>query len=105
MTDDGGVLGNLPRSRPGTRSEKRASAGGAAAAKAPRTASKRPGSAARRQPSAARRRRPKDEPGRPVGRRRGPVGEVIRGAAKAAETGVRVAGTVAHEVLRRVPRP
>jgi hypothetical protein len=101
MTDDGGVLGNLPRSRPGTRSEKRASAGEAAAAKAPRTAPKRPGSAARRQPSAARRRRPKDEPGR----EHGPVGDVIRGAAKAAETGARVAGAVAHEVLRRVPRP
>jgi hypothetical protein len=101
MTDDGGVLGNLPRSRPGTRSEKRASAGEAAAAKAPRTAPKPSGSAAGRQPSAARRRRPKDEPGR----ERGPVGDVIRGAAKAAETGARVAGVVAHEVLRRVPRP
>ena len=101
MTDDGGVLGNLPRSRPGTRSEKRASAGEAAAAKAPRTAPKPSGSAAGRQPSAARRRRPKDE----RGRERGPVGDVIRGAAKAAETGARVAGAVAHEVLRRVPRP
>ena len=94
MTDDGGVLGNLPRSRPGKRSEKRASAGA------------RPSGAATKRPSSQTRRRLRDRPGTPPARRSNdPVGEVIRGAAKAAETGVRVAGAVAQEVLRRVPRP
>jgi hypothetical protein len=102
MTDDGGVLGNLPRSRPGRRSEKRASAG----AEQPGAAAKRPSSrsgAARKGPSP---RRPAEASRTPApSRSADPVGGVIRGAAKAAGTGVRVAGAVAQEVLRRVPRP
>jgi len=98
MTDDGGVLENLPRSRPGRRSEKRASAGGGAATKRSRA---RPKGSSTRTERPAEHRQPQ-----PAARRSAdPVGDAIRVAAKAAETGVRVAGTVARELLRRVPRP
>jgi hypothetical protein len=98
MTDDGGVFENLPRSRPGKRSEKRASAAPGAAPKRPRPAAKGP--------SGQTRPHSEERPREPVARRTAdPVGHVVRGAAKAAETGVRVAGTVAQELLRRVPRP
>jgi hypothetical protein len=92
------VLENLPRSRPGRRSDKRASPGAGAA-------EKRSGSTAKR--SSGKTRRTTGNRGRQpaAGRSADPVGGVIRGAAKAAETGVRVAGAVAQEVLRRVPRP
>jgi hypothetical protein len=98
MADDGGVLENLPRSRPGTRSEKRAAAGAGAAPKR---------SQARPKPSSSQTRGRADNRRRQPAARRSadPVGGVIRGAAKAAETGVRVVGAVAQEVLRRVPRP
>jgi hypothetical protein len=98
MTDDGGVLENLPRSRPGRRSEKRASPGAGAATKRSRARPK--GSASRTG------RRAEDRQPQPAARQSpDPVGDAIRGAAKVAETGVRVAGTVARELLRRVPRP
>jgi hypothetical protein len=98
MTDDGGVLENLPRSRPGTRSEKRASAGAGATTKRARA---RPKGSSSRTGARAEDRQPQ-----PAARRSAdPVGDAIRGAAKAAETGVRIAGNVAREFLRRVPRP
>ena len=106
MTDDGGVLENLPNSRPGRRSAKRdrpaktaaraaakAEAGGKAAAKAPRTPKTSP---------------PKRTAEREVqaGATSGdPVVAVVRGAAGIAVTGVKVAGAVTHELLRRLPRP
>jgi hypothetical protein len=131
MADDEGVLGKLPNSRPGTRSEKRASAdrpgktasraaakaeaGGKPAAKAapgskPRARAKpaataKPGRAAAGAGArtAAERRQPADPP-RPE-----PSGDavtsVVRGAATVAATGVRVAGAVTQEILRRLPRP
>jgi hypothetical protein len=113
-TPDGGVLGNLPHSRPGRRSEKRdagrpAEATGAAAEKAEAIDSAaaktpRPKRAARpRTPAAARPRRtqaPTPEP-----RSRGPVEEAVHLAGRIAGTGVRVAGGVTKEVLRRLPRP
>jgi hypothetical protein len=98
MTDDGGVLENLPRSRPGRRSEKRASAGAGAATKRSQA---RPKGSASRTGGRAEDRKPQPAAARSAD----PVGDAIRGAAKAAETGVRVAGTVARELLRRVPRP
>ena len=83
MTDDGGVLGNLPNSRPGRRSDKR-----------PAT----PGGAAKRRPPAA----PKPAEKEPQA---DPVGDVIRAATGLAGVGARVANGVAREVVRRLPRP
>ena len=87
MAEEDGVLGNLPRSRPGKRSDKRgagrpAGAAGAAGAKAEETAV------------------PADPP---LGT--DPLSGVVRAATKVAGTGVRVAGAVSREILRRVPRP
>jgi hypothetical protein len=83
MTDDGGVLGNLPNSRPGRRSDKR-----------PAT----PGGAAKRRPPAAAKRAEEAPPA-------DPVGDVIRAATGLASVGARVANGVAREVVRRLPRP
>ncbi|MGH2845956.1 MAG: hypothetical protein ACRDL0_08075 [Thermoleophilaceae bacterium] len=93
MTDDGGVLENLPRSRPGRRSEKRAGREAAAA---------RPSSAStpRRRPRPT----PPDPPA-PASRDGDPIGEAIRTVAGIAATGARVANGVARGVLRRLPRP
>jgi hypothetical protein len=92
MTDDGGVLENLPRSRPGQRSEKRKS----------RPAAK----------ADAKRGRPTSRPAKPSAtaapraeRGADPVGGAIRVVAGLAGTGARAAGGVAREVLRRLPRP
>ena len=102
MPDDEGVLSNLPHSRPGQRSDKRAAgAPGAAARRAERTG------APAAEPAPAGTRRPKPEPPaaaqEPEGH--GPVGGVLRTGAKLAGFGVRTAAGVAGEVLRRLPRP
>jgi hypothetical protein len=100
MTDDQGVLGNLPRSRPGQRSEKRASrgerkeragAGGRTARTSAAAAGTRPRSSSRPQPTP------------PAGA--DPVRGAILGAAGLALTGAKVATGVTREVLRRLPRP
>jgi hypothetical protein len=96
MTDDGGVLGNLPRSRPGQRSEKRTTAKAAPAG----GATKRPKSAPRTAAPASESR--DAQPAAPAG---DPVGDAIRTVSGVAATGARVAGGVAREVLRRLPRP
>jgi hypothetical protein len=83
MTDDGGVLGNLPNSRPGRRSGKRPATPRAASTPRPQTAAKPAEEAA-----------PTD-----------PVGDVIRAATGLASVGARVANGVAREVVRRLPRP
>jgi hypothetical protein len=143
MTDEGGVLGNLPNSRPGKRSAKRerpASAAEKAAVKA--EASGKPAAKPARTSKAARR---SAKPGRaaagaasPRGRttavkgggaedgvdlmhdidakgrherprepeRSGdPLSAAVRGAAGIAVTGVKFAGAVTQELLRRLPRP
>ena len=135
MNDDGGVLGRLPRSRPGTRSEKRTGAGGPAkrtpkagprpakktakatsAAKAP-TAAKPP--KAPKAPKAATpprapapkplpRERPQGRPAHsapPPERGGDPVTDALRAGAKVAEGGAKLAGGLARELLRRLPRP
>jgi hypothetical protein len=79
MTDDGGVLGNLPNSRPGRRSTKRPAS--------PPPASKQPPAAAER-----------DTQG-------DPVGEAIRTATGIAAAAARVANGVARELVHRLPRP
>jgi hypothetical protein len=103
MADDDGVLGNLPHSRPGTRSEKRESS----AAKAPRTSKPR----TRAKPAPARaKERPDAERPQPAGSpppqpSADAVTSVVRTAANVAANGVRVAGAVTQEILRRLPRP
>ena len=77
--DDRGLLGNLPRSRPGTRSEKRAGAS---------SAEESPASPKPAEPAAG-----------------DPVGGALRTAARTAEAGLRTAGDVTREILRRLPRP
>jgi hypothetical protein len=81
MADGDGVLGNLPNSRPGRRSEKR-----------PAT----PRAAAKGRPVAA---KPVEET------QADPVRDVIRAASGLASVGARVANGVAREVVRRLPRP
>jgi hypothetical protein len=135
MADDGGVLGNLPRSRPGHRSEKRTEKTAAkAAARAERSGAKAaspPGGAKAASPTGAPKaasgprsgspRRAKGAPTTPkpagedrtaaragdpsAGRAGDPVGDAIRTVAGVASTGAKVAGGVAREVIRRLPRP
>jgi hypothetical protein len=93
MPDDPGVLGNLPRSRPGRRSDKR---GGRKPASA---------STAQGKPKA---KRPAAKAGGTAGRQRtqaeaqsvDPVTEAIRLAGQAAALPFKVAG----EVIKRLPR-
>jgi hypothetical protein len=82
MTDDGGVLGNLPNSRPGRRSEKRPA---------------QPRAASQPAPAAAKRREQEEEAD--------PVGDAIRAATGIAASGARVANGLARELVRRLPRP
>jgi hypothetical protein len=95
--EDAGVLGNLPRTRPGRRSDKRsagrpAEAAGAAGARTPRP--KR----------AAAQRKRASEPA-PEPQRGGPIDDVLHGAGRIAGAGARIADGLAREVLRRLPRP
>lgn len=100
MPDDPSVLGNLPRSRPGRRSDKR---GGAKAAARPTTTPKpkpkRSGAAKPRAQarSAATQPPPTQSPATPTD----PVTGAIRLAGQVAGVGFKVAG----EVLKRLPRP
>jgi hypothetical protein len=84
MEDDGGVLGNLPRSRPGRRSDKRAAA-----------------------PSRVRtdHAEPPEEPypREPAGD--SSIGGVARALTSLAGGGARTAHGIAREALRRLPRP
>ena len=119
MADDEGVLGNLPKSRPGKRSAKRAGrpakaaakaavkaeAAGTPAAKPPRTTrttAAKGGSGDRVEVRAAYRAKAQREPMQPSG---DPLSAAVRAAAGGAVTGVRVAGAVTQELLRRLPRP
>ncbi len=101
MADDGGVLGNLPRSRPGQRSAKRATSGPDTAARR----AERRGAPAAEPPASTRRppKRPEPPPAPPGGS--DPVRVVLRAGARVAGTGVKVAAGVAGRVLRRIPRP
>jgi hypothetical protein len=121
MSADGdkGVMGNLPRSRPGVRSEKRASSGTAKPATAkPKKATPTPRAntttakakqAVRPKPqpgvrsSAASRAASPPTPPPPEPSRRGP--DPVTAAVQVAETGIKVASKVAGGILRRLPRP
>jgi hypothetical protein len=122
------VLGNLPRSRPGVRSDKRASgkraggAGGSAGSPpAPKAQpSTRPKTAAaarpkaapkpRKPPAAAPKQPPRSAPGNETAPRRAPqrssdpLGLALKAGEAVALTGIRVAGRMAGGVLRRLPR-
>ena len=110
-SEDGGVLENLPRTRPGTRSSKRAT--GSPAKSSARAAKKTEatGRAAAKPAPGARAKRPSrtkpvaEEPAPPAPERGDPVSDLIRAGTKLAGTGVRVADSLAREVLRRLPRP
>jgi hypothetical protein len=122
MTDDGGVLGNLPNSRPGKRSEKRDAGAGRpaksaarAAAKAEqagtpaakpkrRTAVKKPGSGDRVDVDPVMRGEGRHDPV-PPSPADDPVGAVVRAAAGITVAGVKVAGAVGRELFKRLPRP
>jgi hypothetical protein len=86
MTDEGGVLGNLPNSRPGKRSAKR----------------DRPAKAAAKPASPRHRGKVRHEPAEASG---DPLSAVVRNAAGLGLTGFRVAGALTQELLRRLPRP
>ena len=97
-TDGDEVLGNLPRSRPGRRSDKRPSS---AAERAAEDAERRGSAAARGTPGGT---DPPPAPDPPAGGG-DPVGEALRFAGRAAEAGLQVAGGISREILRRLPRP
>jgi hypothetical protein len=111
MDDEGGVLGNLPRSRPGTRSQKRDAASAAqpsartaqATARAAETSERRSAKASR--PTRQASKRPEQPPPRPAEGGPDPVGDAVRLAAGIAGTGLRVANGLTREVIRRLPRP
>ena len=97
------VLGNLPRSRPGVRSEKRANSKQAPRAKP----STNPRTKVAAKPRTTPRKPPAEQPPQPPATP--PAASPIEAALKAGETvaltGIKVAGRVAGEVLRRLPRP
>lgn len=98
MDDDSGVLGNLPRSRPGTRSQKRNAP--AAPPPAARASTARASTQGRPRPKA----RPKPAPA-PEPSSSDPVSEAVRTAAKVAGGGLKLANGLTREVLRRLPKP
>jgi hypothetical protein len=113
MTDEGGVLGNLPNSRPGKRSAKRERPAKAARTSTAKRASAKPGAAAagaarpRRRTTAVKRGGTADgvDPVREPEPSGDAVSAVVRTAAGLAATGVKVAGAITQELLRRLPRP
>ena len=104
--DDDGILGNLPRSRPGRRSTKRpAEHGPQKAGRAPATAGRAP---ADRSPGA----RPSDPPPEarssdppPEARSSDPLTGAARAAGQLAGAGLRTASRLAGQALGRLPRP
>lgn len=128
MTDEDGVLENLPRSRPGQRSDKRSAtpneaakpdvsasapkrAKPAAAKAKPATKHAKPAAKkakpAAQEPKPASRPKPRTAPAQPAAESAGsnPVGEVVRTVSSLAGGGARAARDVARGVLRRLPRP
>jgi hypothetical protein len=103
-----GILGNLPRSRPGVRSEKRT--GGGTAPKPAAAAAKRPASKPRAaKPPVTKAVPPKAAPAPPAppepSHSRDPLEQAVHLAGEVAETSIKVVAKVAGGVLRRLPRP
>jgi hypothetical protein len=105
--DEGGVLGNLPRTRPGHRSDKRAAGRPAEAAGAAARKAEAGGGAAARtprpKPTGARRRPAPAQPRQSA--EGGPIEDAVHTAGKLAGAGARIAEGLARKVLRRLPRP
>jgi hypothetical protein len=107
MTEEtDGILGNLPRSRPGVRSDKRANAKPAAArpATAKGANAKRATATPKPKPRAAPA-EPPPPPPPPPPKSDDPIAVAVKAAGQVAETGLKVASRMAGEVLRRLPRP
>jgi hypothetical protein len=115
MTEDPGVLGNLPRSRPGRRSDKRggawseaagsgAAAGGASEAPRTQARARKTTSAAKPRAAAAKTR---PERSRPAPQQTGgdPLSGAVRLAGGLAEAYVKTTAKIAGGVLKRLPRP
>jgi hypothetical protein len=112
MTDEGNVLGNLPRSRPGQRSPKRTGKPGGAAKPSqpapksakPRATRAKPAAGTRRAAGAAagEKRPPRHEP---ASSRSSPVGAVAGTVKSLGGGGARIALGAVRGVLRRLPRP
>jgi hypothetical protein len=113
-----GILGNLPRSRPGVRSDKRAGGAAppkrspakpkAAGAKPPATkaaAAKPPATKAAAKPKAAPAQPPPPPQAPPRQKQPDTVERAVQLVGDVAETGIKVAAKVAGGVLRRLPRP
>lgn len=101
-----GILGNLPRSRPGVRSDKRA--GGATPPKRtakPKAAGAKPRAVKATAKPQAPPPKPPRQPSPPPQKRPDPVERAVHLAGDVAETGIKVAAKVAGGVLRRLPRP
>ena len=108
MSDDEGVLGNLPRSRPGRRSDKRAGGAAKGAAPGPKPAADKPKPAAAKPKPAAAKPKPPPAPPRPAAEPAPgghPIGTAIRTVTGLAAGGARAANGLARGVLRRLPRP
>jgi hypothetical protein len=111
MTDEGGVLGNLPNSRPGKRSAKRDRPARAARGSKPRQQRERTtavkgggtedGVGLLQDMDVKRRHDPVSAQERPGD----PLSAAVRTAAGLAIGGAKVAGAVGQELLRRLPRP
>jgi hypothetical protein len=115
-SDQPGVLGNLPRSRPGQRSQKRGGTERAVAATGSKPAAPRSGAATQRKAAAARKRAEarKPSPARrraatstasapaaePTTRSADPLTTAVHVAGKVAELGLKTAGGI----IRRLPR-
>lgn len=103
MSGEDGILGNLPRERPGTRSGKReAATAGPTRKAAPKPRISDP-KATQATPAAGPRGATKARPAPPVGT--DPVGEAARVAGQVAGAGLRVAARVAGGVVGRLSRP
>ena len=119
--EEPGLLGNLPRSRPGTRSEKRGEAAGSKPAPK-RTQAAKPGvknaaAAKKKAPAAKKKTAPKKPPApksqpapaprpEPVASKSVPPSpSPLESAVKVAGAGLRVAEGMTREVLKRLPRP
>ena len=108
-TDEPGVLGNLPRSRPGQRSAKRGGGARAAGSTRAKASTQSRASGAKRKPTAARKQaapasrrarpRPQQPSAQPTAAPGDPLTAAVRAAGKVAELGLRTAGSL----LRRLP--
>jgi hypothetical protein len=104
-----GILGNLPRSRPGVRSEKRAAGVKPRAMTAKPAAAKSKPAAAKANPAATKPRAPKTAAPKAAAPKAQPAPDGLERAVQlvgdVAETGIKVVAKVAGGVLRRLPRP